>query len=139
MNHPVVNLGYRIECNGKSVFFTGDHEPYTNIYEPGDEGYAEYQQIIEQKQAEIDAIMRGVDVLIVDASYTVEEYPAKRGWGHSTWQEGVRLCQAAGAKRLVVFHHDPDHDDDTLDAIAREVEQAMPGSLLAREGLVLEV
>ena len=49
----------------------------------------------------------------------------------------MRLCQAAGAKRLVVFHHDPDHDDDMLDAIAREVEQAMPGSLLAYEGLVI--
>jgi ribonuclease BN (tRNA processing enzyme) len=71
--------------------------------------------------------------------YTDVEYAdGHAGWGHSTWQEGVRLCKAAGAKRLVVFHHDPDHDDDALDAIGREVEIAMPGALLAREGLVLE-
>jgi len=50
----------------------------------------------------------------------------------------VRLCKLAGAKRMVVFHHDPDHDDEMLDAIAREVDKALPGSVVAHEGLVLE-
>ncbi|MGQ0653632.1 MAG: MBL fold metallo-hydrolase, partial [Betaproteobacteria bacterium] len=60
-------------------------------------------------------------------------------WGHSTWQEGVRLCEAAGAKRLAVFHHDPDHDDARMDTIARELEAAMPGAVVAREGLELKI
>jgi phosphoribosyl 1,2-cyclic phosphodiesterase len=51
----------------------------------------------------------------------------------------VRLCRAAGARRLVVFHHDPDHDDDMLDAIAKDVEAQLPGSILAREGLELSL
>ena len=49
------------------------------------------------------------------------------------------MCKAAGAKKLVVFHHDPDHDDDKLDAIGREVEAALPGALMAREGLELKL
>ena len=83
-------------------------------------------------------LIAGADLVIYDSMYTDEEYEkAYVGWGHSTWQEGTRLCRAAGVKRLVVFHHDPDHDDDKLDAIAREVEAALPGTVMAREGLVL--
>ena len=70
--------------------------------------------------------------------YTDEKYARYIGWGHSTWQEGVRLARAAGVKRLVIFHHDPEHEDDMLDAVGRELEQALPGSVVAREGLVLE-
>jgi phosphoribosyl 1,2-cyclic phosphodiesterase len=71
--------------------------------------------------------------------YTDDEYPRYVGWGHSTWQEGVRLCKAAGVKKLVVFHHDPEHTDEMLDGIGRQVEQELPGSVIAREGLVLEL
>ena len=84
-------------------------------------------------------LIQGADVVIYDCMYTDEEYPAYVGWGHSTWQEGVRLCKAAGAKKLVVFHHDPEHDDDLLDGVAREVAKALPGSIVAREGLVIEL
>ena len=66
--------------------------------------------------------------------YTDDEYDTYVGWGHSTWQEGVRLCRAAGAKRLAVFHHDPEHDDDLLDGIAREVEKADAGLAWSRTG-----
>jgi phosphoribosyl 1,2-cyclic phosphodiesterase len=51
----------------------------------------------------------------------------------------VRLCKAAGVKKLVVFHHDPEHTDEMLDGIGRQVEQELPGSVIAREGLVLEL
>jgi len=70
--------------------------------------------------------------------YTDDEYRRYVGWGHSTWQEGIRLCKEAKVKRMVVFHHEPEHDDDMLDGIAREVEKALPGSVVAHEGLVLE-
>ncbi len=52
-------------------------------------------------------------------------------------QEGVRLADAASVKTFVAFHHDPSHDDDRMDAIAAEMEQRRPGSVVAREGLVL--
>ncbi len=76
-------------------------------------------------------------MVVYDSTYTDEDFPAHIHWGHSTWQEGVRLCDAADAGQLVVFHHDPDHDDDFMDAVAADVERARPGSLVAREGMVL--
>jgi len=54
LNHPVVDFGYRVACNGKSVFFTGDHEPWSNMYSPEDEGYAEFQQMVETQQGQLD-------------------------------------------------------------------------------------
>jgi len=79
----------------------------------------------------------GADLVIYDSTYTDEEYPAYAGWGHSTWQEGVRLCDAAGVGTLVLFHHDPSHDDAVMDEIAAAAEAARPGTLVAREGCVL--
>jgi phosphoribosyl 1,2-cyclic phosphodiesterase len=121
LNHPDGATAYRVQYAGRSVCYLTDTE-----HVPG------------AADRNILALIGGADLVIYDCMYTDEEYRnGHEGWGHSTWQEGVRLCRAADAKRLVVFHHDPDHDDDALDAIAREVELAMPGSLLAREGLAL--
>src|SRR5205823_2281147 len=74
MTPSVTSLGCPISWNGKSLFFTDDHEPFANQH-PGDEG----------RRQEADAAMAGVDALIVDCSYTVEEYPARQGWGHGTF------------------------------------------------------
>ena len=82
--------------------------------------------------------IKGADLVIYDSMYTDEEYPTYVGWGHSTWQEGVRLCREAGAKRLVVFHHDPEHDDDMLDGIAARWRRRCPGRSWRSEGLSLE-
>jgi len=121
LNHPDGATGYRIEHGGRSVCYVTDTE-----HVPG------------APDANVLSLIAGADLVIYDCMYTDEEYAKSYvGWGHSTWQEAVRLCRAAKAKRLVVFHHDPDHDDDRLDAIAREVEAAMPGAVLAREGLTL--
>ncbi len=83
------------------------------------------------------ALTKSADLVIYDATYTEAEYPNHLGWGHSTWNEGVRLCELAGASRFVVFHHDPGHDDEFMDRIAREVVEVRPNSIVAREGLVL--
>jgi phosphoribosyl 1,2-cyclic phosphodiesterase len=121
LNHPNGATGYRIEYGGRSVCYVTDTE-----HVPG------------TPDRNVLALIAGADTVIYDCMYTDEEYAKHHvGWGHSTWQEGVRLCQAAGAKRLVVFHHDPDHDDDRLDAIGREVAAQMPGAVMAREGLTL--
>ena len=80
----------------------------------------------------------GADILIYDAQYTPEEYPAKVGWGHSTWLAGAELARAAGVPQLVLFHHDPGRTD----AAARRARGAgarahLPGTVAAREGMIL--
>ncbi len=121
LNHPDGATGYRVEHNGRSMCYVSDTE-----HVPG------------SLDRNILGLIAGADLVIYDCMYTDDEYRRYVGWGHSTWQEGIRLCKEARAKRMVVFHHDPDHDDDILDGIAREVERALPGSLVAHEGLVLE-
>ncbi len=116
LNHPVIDFGYRIECNGKSVFFTGDHEPPYNIYEPTDEAFKDYQSFIDEKNEEIAKALEGVDVLIADCSYTDTEYPRKKGWGHGTFTSSILSAHAAKAKVLFCTHHEPTRSDDALEA-----------------------
>ncbi len=144
MNHPVIDFGYRIEANGKSVFFTGDHEPPTNIYEAGEDGHDEYQSFVNDKAADIRRAMEGVDVLIADCSYTEKEYPAKKGWGHGTFQTSIQYAKDAGAKVLFCTHHEPTRSDDALDEVFRQVlidnprQAGDPEYRLAREGETFE-
>ena len=65
------------------------------------------------------------------------EYPGHKGWGHSTWQEGVRLAEQAKVKQFVIFHHDPGHDDATMDEIAAAAARARPNTIVAAEGMTL--
>lgn len=140
LNHPVIDFGYRIESHGKSVFFTGDHEPPYNIYDPGDESYEEYQSFIEEKKQIVRTSMQGVDVLIADSSYTEDEYPAKKGWGHGTFGTSIQLAKEAGAKLLFCTHHEPTRSDVALEQIFQDVLSRHPRTAgdpeyrLAREG-----
>lgn len=140
MNHPVINFGYRIEANGKSVFFTGDHEPPVNIYEITDNEYAEYQSFVDDKANDILSAMAGVDVLIADCSYTHAEYPAKKGWGHGTYHSSIHYARQSGVKLLFCTHHEPTRSDDALEAVFRQVliehphQVGDPELRLAREG-----
>jgi phosphoribosyl 1,2-cyclic phosphodiesterase len=122
LNHPDGATGYRVEFAGRSLCYLTDTE-----HVPG------------APDRNILALIDGADLVIYDSMYTDSEYDTYVGWGHSTWQEGVRLCRAARAKRLAVFHHDPEHDDDMLDGIAREVESELPGSVVAKDGLLLQL
>ncbi|MCE5182689.1 MAG: MBL fold metallo-hydrolase [Betaproteobacteria bacterium] len=145
LNHPVINFGYRIDCNGKSVFFTGDHEPHYNIYGPDDESFNEYQMLIDDKEKTILAAMNGVDVLIADSSYTTEEYPAKKGWGHGTFDSTIAMGKKAGAKMVYCTHHEPTRSDADLElefgkVLARYPRKAGdPDYRLAREGEEIEI
>ena len=144
MNHPVIDFGYRIEAHGQSVFFTGDHEPPMNIYEPGDEDYALYQTFVDEKADSIRRAMQGVDVLIADCSYTEQEYLAKQGWGHGTFHTSIQYAREAGAKVLFCTHHEPTRSDDALEAAFAQVLTAHPQQAgdpeyrLAREGETYE-
>lgn len=126
LNHSLVNFGYRIEAQGKSVFFTGDYEPPYNIYAPRDASYAAYQAQVDTQQAAIIQAMRGVDVLIADTCYTAQEYPARQGWGHGTFQTGIQAACQAGAKVLYCTHHEPTRSDDALEAVFAQALAASP-------------
>ena len=121
LNHPNGATGYRIEFAGKSICYLTDTE-----------------HVVDQPNQAILDLIAGADIMIYDATYTDAEFPSHLHWGHSTWQEGARLATAAGVGIYVVFHHDPDHDDVMLDGIAAELRQMRPGSLMAREGLILK-
>jgi phosphoribosyl 1,2-cyclic phosphodiesterase len=122
LNHPNRATGYRLEHNGKAVTYITDTE-----HELG------------RLDTNILRLVEHADVMIYDTTYTDDEFPTHKNWGHSTWQEGVRLANAAQVKTLVLFHHDPDHDDAFMDRVAAEAEQARPGTIVAKEGLVLPV
>lgn len=145
MNHPVTNLGYRISCNGKSLFFTGDHEPFfINPHPPGDPRHDEFERHARARQQAIDAAMAGVDALIVDCSYTAEEYPAHEGWGHGTFDAALAMAARVGAKALYCTHHEPTRGDDELEAafataLARHKLPAGLKVVLAYEGLEVEL
>ena len=136
MNHTVLNFGYRIDCNGKSLFFTGDHEKLYNIYESGDDSYLEYENLISLKNVMVADFIRGVDILIADSAYTEREYPAKKGWGHSTHDMCVDMAREAGVKALYLTHHEPLRDDDELDQIERHLRGKYSG---ANEALALSI
>lgn len=121
LRHPGGACGYRLDWAGRSFAYVTDTEhPEDGSLDPG-----------------VQALMAGVDVAIYDAAYTDEEYERHRGWGHSTWREGVRAAEAAGVGTLVLFHHDPSHDDDAMDRIAADADAARPGTLVAQDGLTL--
>lgn len=143
LNHPVINYGYRIDSGGKSLFFTGDHEPPQNIYAPGEDGHADYEALVAERQATIHEALRGIDVLVADCSYTTAEYASKRGWGHGTYASSIELARAVGAQRLICTHHEPTRSDDALEAaFASALAEAGLDDglevLLAKEGLLLE-
>ena len=120
LNHPNDATGYRVEYAGKSICYVTDTE------HTGD-----------QLDANIMGLVEGADLLIYDSTYTEEEYTRHTGWGHSTWNQGLRLAEAAKVKTFVAFHHDPSHDDDFMDRLANELGKARPGSQVAREGMTL--
>jgi phosphoribosyl 1,2-cyclic phosphodiesterase len=120
LNHPNGATGYRVEYNGKTICYVTDTEHSGAGADPN-----------------VLDLIAGADIVIYDSTYTDEEYPRFKNWGHSTWQEGVRLVEAAGAKRLVIFHHDPSHDDPFMDRVGEEAAKRRPGTVVAREGMTL--
>ena len=83
----------------------------------------------------IVGLARNADVLIHEAQYTDDEYKKFRGWGHSTWRQAIEVAVQANVKRLILTHHDPDHDADFLDRVQEECKKAFPDCLLAKEGM----
>jgi phosphoribosyl 1,2-cyclic phosphodiesterase len=122
LNHPGGAIGYRIEYGGQSVAYITDVELGSGTIDPA-----------------VLALAKDAALVILDTTYTDEELPDHVGWGHSTWQQGVRLANAAAAKQLCLFHHDADHDDAMMDNIKTAAEAARPGTIVAREGMQVDL
>ncbi|MDH5748476.1 MAG: MBL fold metallo-hydrolase [Rhodospirillales bacterium] len=118
LNHPNGATGYRIEFEGKSVCYVTDTE-----HVPG------------KPDQNILGLIEGADLVIYDCTYTEAEFPAHVTWGHSTWNEGVRLCRAANVKKLAIFHHEPDHDDVFMDKLAEEARKEWANTFVAHESM----
>jgi phosphoribosyl 1,2-cyclic phosphodiesterase len=123
LNHPNGALGYRVESveKGKKRVFTfvTDTE-HTNEMD---------QNVVE--------LAREADAFAYDSAYIPKEFENKKGWGHSTWQEGVRIAKVAKAKRFVIFHHEPTHTDRMMTEILKDTRAEFKRSILAHEGLEL--
>ena len=120
LNHPNRACGYRIDYGGRSFCYLTDMEH-------GDASYDE--PLLE--------IARGADVMVYDATFTDEEFVP--GWGHSTWREACRVAEAAGVGAAILFHHDPKHDDDFMDRVGEQANAVREGTLVARDGMTLEL
>lgn len=143
MNHPAMNFGYRVECDGRTLFFTGDHEPVYNIYAPGEPDFDDYERIVQARQAGMLAALEGVDLLVADAQYTEDEYAQRRGWGHSTYRQPLALARDAGVGRVCLTHHETTRTDADLDAVAEHLGREWRDSgvefSLAGEGEIVSV
>jgi phosphoribosyl 1,2-cyclic phosphodiesterase len=120
--HPGGATGYRVDYAGRSVAYLTDTEFPDGIIEPA-----------------ILALADRTNLIILDCSYTTEELALHRGWGHASWEQGVRLANLANTKRLCLFHHDPDHDDVFMDAISAAAAAARPGTTVAAEGMSINL
>jgi phosphoribosyl 1,2-cyclic phosphodiesterase len=115
--HQGPTLGYRIEEGGRSLAYIPDHEPSigVDLRSLGEDWLSGH------------AVARNADVLIHDAQYSEEEYPHHVGWGHSSIEHVVTFAELSGAKRLLLFHHDPHHSDEELDALCVRARELWPG------------
>lgn len=116
LNHPGGATGYRFSHRGRSLCYISDIE-HSDPWPPGD----------------LVAFAAGADLVVYDGMFSEAEYTRCRGWGHSTWQKGVELCRAADAKALAIFHIYPQHDDEYLRRIERDMQAVMPSAFIARE------
>ncbi len=132
--HPGPTVGYRIELGGASFAYLPDHEP----------ALAGPLQPKPTEWISGTALAADADLVVHDAQYFEDEYPHHVGWGHSSVSDAVAFAHAAGARRLLLFHHEPRHTDHALERLedrARELAEtnAVAPPSLAREGMVVEL
>lgn len=118
-NHPNGSLAYRLNYKGRSCCYITDTEHYSCV------------------DPKLKNFIKDADLVIYDSNYTDEEYPQFVGYGHSTWQEAIKLMEAAGAKKLVLFHHDKGRNDEEMEKVENQARERFPNCIAAREGLVI--
>ena len=142
LNHPALALGYRLEVDGAVVVYAVDHEPHARDRAGPAAGSRGGAPAHREDQRHVEWLA-GADLVIHDAQYTVEEYPQRMNWGHTPAEWAVDYALAADAKRLALFHHDPQRDDAALDRLVEVCRRRAAGSRLdvfaAAEGQVMEL
>src|SRR5919197_3226354 len=123
LNHPQGCMGFRLESRDGVLVYATDNEPGNEIFDKN-----------------LRKLAEGADVLIYDSQYLPEEYEARRrGWGHSHWREAVNIVTESGAKDLILFHHDPDHDDVLIDKVVQDARSYYPKVRAAAEGMEINI
>src|SRR5206468_12468583 len=118
MNHPQGATGFRIEAGNKVITHASDLE----------HGDPKFDRLLRE-------YAEGSNVLVYDAQFTPEEYPGRKGWGHSTWLEATRVAQDCKVERLVLSNHDPSHQDATTINIVTQAATRLENTKLAKEGM----
>ncbi len=167
MNHPVYTIGYRVEADGQSIIFTGDHEPYINQFSDdsknpeGDESSEDFDfldsdgdtnEFVDLMNDRFIEWCRGADLLVIDTTYTKDEYfspdnpaLAKKNWGHGYFAWSYDVAKKAGVKKLAFTHHDPTRNDQALLEIekkwvAKAKEEGVDfQAFCSREGLEVDL
>ena len=137
-NHPGICAGYRLFTSSGSVAYLPDNEPYESlkIQFASRDGISEEEarDFAAAERAKVVEFLQDCDVVILDAQYTDEEYSEHVGWGHGSLSSVVSLALDARARKLVLFHHDPNHDDEMVDAMTQRAR-----ALAAKSGKRLEI
>jgi phosphoribosyl 1,2-cyclic phosphodiesterase len=137
LNHPGICVGYRLFTSGGSMAYLPDNEPYGHRHFPEEGELPEKAPVLEKELIEF---ISGADVLILDSQYNDEEYEKHISWGHGCVRDSVVLALKAKVKKLFLFHHDPNHDDESIAKMvtnARQLVAELGGQLsveAAREG-----
>jgi len=119
LNHPQGCAAYRVEADGSAFVLATDTEPGSPAHDRA-----------------LRSLTQDADLLLYDSQYTPRQsHGEKKGWGHSSWQEGARIARECGVKRLVLFHHDPDSDDAFVDSLVARARKRFPNTVGGAEGL----
>jgi phosphoribosyl 1,2-cyclic phosphodiesterase len=122
LNHPAITFAYKISDGEKIFIYATDNEPYRYTLRSSRKHPRASQYSAELDQKFIDFIS-GADFLVSEAQYTLEEYQPKIGWGHSPIESIVEFAVKANVKQVALFHHDPAHDDATVDALVKRAQK----------------
>jgi phosphoribosyl 1,2-cyclic phosphodiesterase len=122
VNHPGFTVGYRLEYKGKSLVYISDNEPFDKEVAGR---MSNFERFVQDKYTAVPGdpnqrvfdFAKDADILIHDCTYTPEEYVDKVGWGHSHYLFTLKVAAEANAKHLVLFHHEPNHNDEKIDDI----------------------
>ncbi len=120
-NHPSGGISYKIKYDGKACCYLTDNE----LLPDNREMYRKFAE--------------GVDVLIMDATYTEEEYSTRVGWGHSRWNDVVHFAKEANVGKVALFHHSPDKADEELEKRDREAKEIFENAFCAKEGMKINL
>ncbi len=155
-NHPIRSLAYLLSEKEKTIVYTGDHEPYYNLFDSGSESASEEEDdllfgdagsTVDNANSRFVDFIKNADLLIMDCQYTPEEYPSsRRGFGHSSWDYCLDWMKESGAKQMVLTHHDPARTDEAVDEIFDKVRASAKKKgldpekiMMAKEGMEISI